>query len=337
MSGFGGNSLKDFAFLNVSPIADNDCRLKIRTAALRGAAVPLTFIRCVKNFNLLRWLPFVGSVALMVLIVVVSVVTIKELRQATYWRKHTFQVILNAQAYEDGLIDTQSRIQRYAAAGAPNLLIEYQSDTNAELQEFNKLTELTRDNPGQQQRLKDLNAAVKAVFDYDNRVVGVYARQGKEAAQKMEESTEETDDVSTAVQDLEKFKGEEEKLLDTRDAKEQTDYHKAAQLLILGSIIAATLLMFSNLVASREMKRRREAETKQRELIQELQKTLAEVKTLSGLIPICGWCKKVRSDNGFWQSVEQYVRAKTDATFTHGMCPACSEKWKSDSLRAAGK
>jgi hypothetical protein len=46
------------------------------------------------------------------------------------------------------------------------------------------------------------------------------------------------------------------------------------------------------------------------------------------MIPICGWCKSVRSDTGYWQTVEQYVRSHTDATFTHGICPVCSDKVK---------
>jgi hypothetical protein len=61
---------------------------------------------------------------------------------------------------------------------------------------------------------------------------------------------------------------------------------------------------------------------------------LAEVKTLSGLIPICGWCKNVRNDSGYWQSVEQYVRARTDASFTHGICPDCREKMKTEIAKA---
>ncbi len=82
------------------------------------------------------------------------------------------------------------------------------------------------------------------------------------------------------------------------------------------------------------MGRRHKAENEQRETIAKLQKALAEVKTLSGLVPICGWCKKVRNDTGFWQSVEQYVGSRTDATFSHGICPECGEKFKAEILRA---
>jgi len=52
-----------------------------------------------------------------------------------------------------------------------------------------------------------------------------------------------------------------------------------------------------------------------------------QVRTLQGLIPICSACKKVRDDAGFWASVEAYIGSRTDATFTHGMCPECIVKW----------
>ena len=57
-----------------------------------------------------------------------------------------------------------------------------------------------------------------------------------------------------------------------------------------------------------------------------LEKTLAEVKTLRGLIPICMYCKKVRNDSGFWENVEMYVRQRTEAEFSHGLCPECFSK-----------
>jgi CheY-like chemotaxis protein len=58
----------------------------------------------------------------------------------------------------------------------------------------------------------------------------------------------------------------------------------------------------------------------------QLQEALSNIKTLSGLIPICSVCKKVRNDEGFWHQVEDYVSAHTDATFSHGICPECIDK-----------
>ncbi len=72
---------------------------------------------------------------------------------------------------------------------------------------------------------------------------------------------------------------------------------------------------------------RKQIEEEREQLIQELQETLKEVRTLSGLLPICAWCKKLRDDDGYWKSVEQYIGERTKAEFTHGMCPECLNKY----------
>ena len=61
-------------------------------------------------------------------------------------------------------------------------------------------------------------------------------------------------------------------------------------------------------------------------LIGELQKALAKVKTLSGLLPICSSCKKIRDDKGYWNQIETYIRERSEADFTHGICPNCAKK-----------
>jgi len=72
---------------------------------------------------------------------------------------------------------------------------------------------------------------------------------------------------------------------------------------------------------------------RQRErLIGSLRKSLANVRTLRGLIPICAHCKKVRDDEGYWHAVEHYLKEHSEAEFTHGICPQCAElvlrEWK---------
>jgi hypothetical protein len=59
---------------------------------------------------------------------------------------------------------------------------------------------------------------------------------------------------------------------------------------------------------------------------QELQEALTKVKTLSGLLPICASCKKIRDDQGYWQQVEEYIQKHSEAEFTHGICPDCVKK-----------
>ncbi len=57
-----------------------------------------------------------------------------------------------------------------------------------------------------------------------------------------------------------------------------------------------------------------------------LKKALAEVNTLSGLLPICCECKQIRDDRGYWSKIESYISAHSDAEFSHGICPDCAHK-----------
>jgi len=62
-----------------------------------------------------------------------------------------------------------------------------------------------------------------------------------------------------------------------------------------------------------------------------LAQALSEVRILSGLLPICAWCKCVRDDTGYWQAIESYVSEHSSASFTHGICPKCSAGLKAES------
>ena len=68
------------------------------------------------------------------------------------------------------------------------------------------------------------------------------------------------------------------------------------------------------------------AEEERERLIRELQDALENIKTLRGLLPICSSCKKIRDDHGYWNQLETYIVAHTDAEFTHGLCPECIRK-----------
>ncbi len=85
-------------------------------------------------------------------------------------------------------------------------------------------------------------------------------------------------------------------------------------------------LMRANERLKLEIDERKKTEEKLGELVKELQDALKKVKTLSGLLPICASCKKIRDDRGYWTQVEVYVRDHTEADFTHSICPECAKK-----------
>ena len=429
-----------------------------------------------KSSSIPRWLPTVASLTLMVAIAFVAVTNMKDLKNAISWRKHTFQVILAAQSFQDNFIDMQRGMRGYVTSGDTNAAASYQASASREPQQFNQLVKFTSDNPVQQQRLKTLAAAMQNVFSYDERMIKTYDRDGSAAVLKSDATGESRIVSGHVLDELKEFSSKEQKLLDVRDASEQEEYHYAGHLLVIGSALAAILLLLANFMAShelnhrhrvesklnqtlllqkailnssdygivttdpkgivqtynsaaerllgypaneiighatpmlwrdtneiaerahqlslklglpvrptfesvamkvqfdqidegewtfirkngsrftsmlvvtalsdeignftgflgifRDVSQRRQSEIEREKLVFELQEALAQVKTLSGLIPICAWCKNIRNDKGYWQNVEQYVGSHSKATFSHGICPDCTAKFHGDIAKA---
>lgn len=79
-------------------------------------------------------------------------------------------------------------------------------------------------------------------------------------------------------------------------------------------------------ILQKEMDERERIEAERVRLIDELQEALAEVKTLSGMLPICASCKKIRDDGGYWNQLEAYISDRSEAEFSHGICPDCAKE-----------
>ncbi len=75
-----------------------------------------------------------------------------------------------------------------------------------------------------------------------------------------------------------------------------------------------------------DITRRKQVEAEREALIKQLQEAVATIKTLRGLLPICAWCKQIRTDTGYWEILEAFLQDHLDVAFTHCICPACYEK-----------
>jgi DNA-binding response OmpR family regulator len=94
-----------------------------------------------------------------------------------------------------------------------------------------------------------------------------------------------------------------------------------------GQFLTLLPTVIEQALAKREMAiEKRRAEEEREQLIVELQEALAEVKALSGLLPICMSCKKIRDDEGYWEQMEHYIQEHSEAKFSHGICPDCRTK-----------
>ena len=85
----------------------------------------------------------------------------------------------------------------------------------------------------------------------------------------------------------------------------------------------ATGSVFGILGTYEDITEKKRAELEREKLVADLQKALAKVQTLSGLLPMCAACRKIRDDSGYWSQVEDYLAKHTEVKFSHGMCPDC--------------
>ncbi len=104
-------------------------------------------------------------------------------------------------------------------------------------------------------------------------------------------------------------------------------------------VILITFIVFG-LILSKTISRLHIANKQNQKLVNELKIAMADIKKLSGFLPICASCKKIRDDNGYWNQIESYIRDHSEAQFSHGICPECAEKLypefikKNDNLKA---
>lgn len=93
------------------------------------------------------------------------------------------------------------------------------------------------------------------------------------------------------------------------------------------------MISFNEVSAGRRRKiEKRDKMGEWEKLIQELQEALSKVKTLSGMLPICSSCKKIRDDKGYWNQIESFFLTHSEAQFSHGLCPDCMKKLYPDDL-----
>lgn len=94
-------------------------------------------------------------------------------------------------------------------------------------------------------------------------------------------------------------------------------YTLAAGFMVVALVITASIYFYLN---ERKLAAERQA------LIGELREAVGRINTLSGLLPICSSCKKIRNDQGEWERLETYVAERSNAEFSHGICPECAQK-----------
>jgi hypothetical protein len=92
----------------------------------------------------------------------------------------------------------------------------------------------------------------------------------------------------------------------------------------LGNRLLALLAVWTAMAFVEE--RRKAEQLREQSIVLARERALEEARTLRGLLPICSSCKKIRNDGGYWEQIEIYIRSRSDAEFSHGLCPECAKK-----------
>jgi len=159
---------------------------------------------------------------------------------------------------------------------------------------------------------------------------GVYTKLVRKNTESLEHQKMSVDVVETYVPLMKDglFLGAFEIYYDITEKKQNLERLLRISFVIVTVLALAVLLtsVVNFVKENRMVTERGRAQEEREKLIVELQNTLAEVRTLSGLLPICASCKKIRDDQGYWSQIEDYVSSHSKATFSHGICPECAKK-----------
>lgn len=224
------------------------------------------------------------------------------------------------------LVDAETGQRGFIITGNPSYLQPYQSA----LQSIDRTTALLR---GQapadaffQSELDQLAPLISKKLAALRTTIDLRRQSGFQAAQQqvMTGEGKETMDAIRAI--LAKMSDDERIVIARRYTRSKLQAERMSEALLLGNVVTYLLLASVIVLLQREGEEHQQAARALQLKMEEARQAQAEIKVLSGLLPICSSCKKIRGDDGGWRQIEVYVQSHSEAEFTHGICPDCVKK-----------
>ena len=97
-------------------------------------------------------------------------------------------------------------------------------------------------------------------------------------------------------------------------------------------VVIVTVVLLAGGVSQHMANKITKAHKKEQQVVRKLEASIKEIKILRGILPICASCKKIRDDKGYWKEVEDYIENRSEAQFSHSICPECAKKLYSEYL-----
>jgi CHASE3 domain sensor protein len=266
-----------------------------------------------------------------------SISSLSALVQASNWVEQSHKINKQVAEIFTNVVEGQSAERGFLLSRSVKYLAAFEKTSRELPILLNDLRNQTSDNPRQQERLALLTRAVEGHVTGVDRLVQAPTIEREQRGSSLPATVKEMNlEDSIRVLATQMLDAENE-LLKTKNADEEHQATRAKLVIYFSLGVQGFLLVFIFVVFDSDLVGRKKAEerlartneeleqrVKERDtLVAELQEALANIKTLSGLIPICANCKKIRDDKGYWNAVEGYIMQHSDAKFSHGICPDC--------------
>ena len=200
---------------------------------------------------LLKWLPMITSVALMVVLSIISAFSFSQYKAANSWREHTYIVLAAAQSFLSDLFRIQQYSRNYVFTGQAAEREAFRQSGQDASQQLRQLKLLTRDNLSQQERLGSIGTNLDEVMAFAQQLVDTRDTYGIQAADLFKSDEQRIISMNRSLTDLEVFMAVEHHLLSQRSQKAEMDFLVTERLVLGGSILATLLLVLANLMTNR--------------------------------------------------------------------------------------
>jgi CHASE3 domain sensor protein len=279
---------------------------------------------------------FVLAVIILIIVGVFSYQSILNFKETTQGVAQTQEIRAALGDILSGLMETEAGLRGFIITGEEGFLEPCQTSNDLIHRKIKHLRNLSTDNLNQQQRLDTLGSMIESRLGKVSEIIKVRRVERFDPASQVALTNQGRQEIDTIRKVIEAMNNDGNKLLKQQSETTKAIAQRTAFIIDLGSVLAFTLVAAASFFIHVDIVRRKRAESEKERLILQLQETLIKVKVLSGLLPICASCKKIRDDKGYWNQIEVYIREHSEADFSHSMCPECMRKWYPDySTRAA--
>ena len=270
---------------------------------------------------------FAAGVVLVLVVAFVAFRTVATLVDRANRVTHTEEVLEQLEVVLSLMNDVETGTRGYLLTGSQRDLEPYQSALEKVNREIKALRKLTADNPTQLRQIDSLEPLIESKLAYSRKLIALRNRKDFETARQLFLSGKGKQIMDQIRSTIRRVDDEQNPLSYLRTERVEESTHFASMIILVGCILSVVIAGLAFVIINRDVNHMRQAEAEKSSLVHQLQEALRNIKTLSGLLPICSHCKKIRDDKGYWHAVETYVISHTEAEFSHGICPDCLERF----------